>query len=328
MKFRILILATVVASTIFSSCGTEDVTLMGNWVGKAFLEGRPRGEGTSFAINDFGYFGMGKDDDGYLTDFWKYDPAKDAWSQVADFPGTPRAYNISVSNGKKGFVGLGYDGDNDLADFWEYDAAGNSWKQIKDFEGGARRYAAAFAIGSDIYVGTGLAEDGTIYTNDFYKFDGANWSKTTTLSGEKRRNANAIGFNGKGYIISGYHNYSLADFWEYDPTTQIWTKLTSLTDEDYGSTEIPRWNAATFVANDKIFLVGGTTGSTLTTIFEWDPTTITWTQKTGIEYGNGREGVGSFVLNGNGYIVGGHSGASYFDYCTMFQPDAEKDTDD
>lgn len=328
MKFKILILATVVIPTIFTSCNDSDVTLMGNWVEKAFFEGRQRADGASFAIGNFGYFGMGKDDDGYLTDFWKYDPSINAWSQVADFPGTARSYNVSVGNGSKGYVGLGYDGNNDLADFWEYDGASNNWNKIADFEGGARRYATAFAIGSDIYVGTGTMDDDKVYTNDFYKYDGSSWSKITTLSGEKRRKANAVSLNGIGYVISGYHNSTLSDFWSYDPSTQVWTKLTSLTDADTGNSEIPRYNASTFAVNGKLYIVAGSTGTTLSSIFEWDPTDATWTQKTSIETGINREGAGSFVINDNAYIVGGRSGSSYRDDCYMFEPDAEKNTDD
>lgn len=327
MKFKILIIAAVVLSTIITSCKTDEVTLTGNWIEKAFFDGRQRADGTSFAIDGFGFWGMGKDDDGYLTDFWKYDPVQNAWSQVADFPGTPRAYNVSIGNGAKGFVGLGYDGSNDLADFWEYNASTNSWNQIVDFGGGQRRYATAFAIGTDIYVGTGTQENDKVFTNDFWKYDGNNWTKTTSLSGEKRRKANAISLDGKGYVVSGFHNTTLADFWSYDPTTQAWTKLKSLTDADYGNTSIPRVNASMFAVDGKIYITGGNGGTALASIFEWDPTTVTWVEKTSIESGS-REGAGSFVLNGKGYIVGGRSGSSYRDDLNLFEPNAEKNDQD
>jgi N-acetylneuraminic acid mutarotase len=270
---------------------------------------------------------MGKDDDAYLTDFWKYDPVKNAWSQVADFPGAARAHNVSIGNGSKGFVGLGYDGDNDLSDFWEYDAGSDSWKQIDDFGGGERRYATAFAIDKNIYVGTGTQEDDKLFTNDFWKFDGNNWSKINSLSGEKRRLANAGSLNGKGYVFSGLHNSIIQDFWSYDPSTDVWTKLDDLNDEDTGNTEIARCNASTFSVDDKLYVVGGNSSAAVSTIFEWDPTTEIWTQKTSIE-ATKREGAGSFILAGNAYIVGGRSGSSYLDDCYMFEPNEEKNSDD
>lgn len=329
MKFNILIIAIVVFTTFFTSCKKDDAEPIGNWVEKAFYEGYARANGSSFAIDNYGYWGMGKDADDFLLDFWKYDPVKNSWTQVADFPGTPRAYNVSIGNGKNGFVGLGYDGDNDLSDFWIYDAANNKWDELPEFGGGERRYATAFAINNDIYVGTGTKESNKVYTNDFWKFDGSNWAKITTLSGEKRRSANAIGYDGKGYLLSGYHNNStLQDFWSYDPSANTWTKLTNLNNEDTGASDIARQNACTYAIDGKIYLVAGNiSGVSTSTVYEYDLGTTEWITKTTLESSQ-RESAGSFILNDNAYIVGGRSGSSYMDDCYMFQPGIEKNSDD
>lgn len=329
MKFKTLTIIAVALATIFASCNEDEVSLIGNWVQQSYYEGYARAEGSSFAIDNNGYFGMGRDDDGYLSDFWKFDPTKGAWTQAADFPGTPRAHNVSISNGKKGYVGLGYDGTNDLADFWQYDAGTNAWTQIPDFAGGERRYATAFAIGDNIYVGTGTQEKDKVFTNDFYKYDGTSWTKITSLSGEKRSKSNAVGFNGKGYVISGFRNTVLQDFWSYDPASDSWTRLTNLNDEEKGNTSIARQNATVFGANGKIYITGGNQGTPLTTAttFEWDPSKDEWKQKTDFE-GGAREGAGVFVLNDQGYIVGGRTVNSYKDDTYVFYPDADKITND
>lgn len=330
MKLRNLIIVTILLSVVFSSCDEDDVTVIGNWVTKAWYEGYPRANGVSFEIKDFGYWGLGRDDDGYLTDFWKYDPDKNAWSEVKSFPGTPRAFNFSVSNSSKGFMGLGYDGNNDLEDFWEYNPETNEWNQLENFPGGTRRYPAAFAIGDDVFVGSGSQDNDKKFTNDFFKFSNGQWSKITALSGEKRRSANAIGFNGKGYLISGYRTSLLQDFWEYDPAADIWTQLAKLNDEDNGgNSAIARYNASLFASESKLYLVGGNaTGASLKTIFEWDPTSKVWTQKTDIEAGVSREGAGAFMLKGYGYVVGGRSGTRYLDDLYKFEPSVEKNLDD
>lgn len=327
MKFRSFLIISVVLSAFLISCNSEEEEI-GNWVEKAVFEGYARGEGTSFAIDGKGFFGMGKDIDANLSDFWRFDPVTNAWSPAASFPGKARAYNVSISNGVNGYVGLGYDGDNDLADFWEYNAAKNEWNQIADFPGGARRYSTAFAIGTDIYVGTGNSNNDKVFHNDFYKYSNGTWTKITSLSGEKRRKANSIGFNGKGYILSGYHNGILTDFWSYDPATDSWTKMTSLTDEDYGNSDVPRQNANIFVTEGKLFVANGnaSTGAT-NTVFEWDPATSVWTKKTSFE-GNNREGAGCFVINDKAYIVGGHNGSAYYDECLLFEPSQELDSED
>jgi len=332
MKFKILIILSFVISAFFTSCNTSDVTVIGNWVSKGYLESKPRSDGSSFAINNFGYWGMGKDDDNYLSDFWKYDPEKNSWSEVAPFPSTakPRAYNISISNGVKGYVGLGYDGDKDLADFWEYDPANDTWKQLPDFPGGARRMATAFAIGTDIYVGTGYDGENKLYLNDFYKFSNGTWTKITALTGEKRYSACAVGLSGKGYLLGGYHSGLLQDFWTYDPATDAWSPQFKLSDTDNGGdAAVARYDASIFVSQSKIYIVGGSSsGSSLATCYEWDPATLEWTEKTSIESGISREGAGCFVLNDYGYIVGGRNGSRPLDDIYKFEPSIEKDTDD
>lgn len=330
MKFKILIILSFVLSIFISSCSKSDVTVIGNWAFKGYLESVGRSEGTSFAIKDFGYWGMGTyDSEHFLTDFWKYDPTKNTWSIADSFPGTPRAYNISISNGVKGYVGLGYDGNKDLNDFWEYDPSTDKWTKLPDFPGIARRKATAFAIGTDIFVGTGYDSKNKIYLNDFYKFSNGGWTKITSLTGEKRHSTSSIGFKGKGYIVSGFHNTSLNDFWEYDPTTNLWTQLSKLSDIDNGgNATLPRWNASIFASESMIYLVGGTSsGTPLASCFEWNPTSKVWTEKTGIET-SAREGAGCFVINNSGYLIGGRSGGLYLDDCIVFQPTSEKDSND
>jgi N-acetylneuraminic acid mutarotase len=330
MKFKILIILSFVLSAFFTSCSSSDVTVIGNWVYKGHMESVARADGSSFAINNLGYYGMGFDGDYYLSDFWKYNPTTNVWSEVAKFPGTPRAYNISISNGVKGYVGLGYDGDVDLTDFWEYDPTTNTWDSLPPFPGGPRRMATAFAIGTDIYVGTGYNGDTKTYFNDIYKFSNGEWTKVSGFTGDKRYGAQSIGFNGKGYLISGNHSGLLYDFWEFDPSTGVWTEQYKLSDTDNGgNTAIARYNASAFVSESKIYLVGGTVnGSSLATCFEWDPTTLEWTEKTEIENSGSREGAGCFVLEDYGYLVGGRKSSLYLDDCWKFEPSIEKDTDD
>ncbi len=331
MKFRNLLILTVLTS-LFIACDEEDTeyTEIGNWVKKSYFAGFPRSEGTSFSINGIGYFGMGREDDGYLSDFWKYDPVNDSWSQVKAFPGTPRAYGVSATDGTKGYCGLGYEGKKDLSDFWEYDPATNEWNQIADFPGGARRWSTAFNIGTDIFIGTGYNQDSKQYFNDFYKLSNNTWTQIANFKGEKRRSANSVGYQGKGYLLSGYRNTVLQDFWIYDPVTDTWDDQEELNDIDNGGDNaVARYNATIAFSESKLYLIGGTTtGAALATVYEWDPISADWNQKTSIESNVTREGAGSFVINDVIYIVGGRNGTNFLEDCYLFQPSLEKDTDD
>jgi N-acetylneuraminic acid mutarotase len=328
MKFKILIVLSFVLTVLFTSCN-DDTTVMGNWVTESYFTGWARANGTCFSFDSICFWGMGKNDDVYLSSFFKYNVNKDSWSEVSSFPGTLRAYNISIATSSKGYVGLGYDGDNDLKDFWEYDPIADTWTQIGDFPGGARRYASAFAIGDDIYVGLGTMDNNEQYMNDFYKFSNGKWSKIRPLKGEKRCWANVVTLKGKAYVISGYHSGALRDFWEYDPTTDNWRQLDDVNDENTGNSAVARYDACTFVSGGNIYLAGGiSSGSSLSSVFEWNSIDSIWTEKTSIETGVSRQGAGCFVIDNTGYIIGGRSGSNYLDDLYKFEPWIEKDTDD
>ncbi|HNW50618.1 MAG TPA: kelch repeat-containing protein [Prolixibacteraceae bacterium] len=330
MKFKVLTTLAIFVAVVFTSC-TDDTTAIGNWVKIGNFQGKSRAYGASFTINNQGYFGLGKDDDDYFSDFWKLNTEKNSWNRVADFPGIPRSFCVSVSTSKKGYVGLGYDGDNDLSDFYEYDPETDSWTKIADFPGGPRRYATGFAIGDDIYVGTGTSEKDKVYWNDFYKYSNGSWSEISPLPDQKRKGSTVVTYKGCAYLIGGYHNGLVDDFWKYDPQQDKWEPLEDLTKEDYGNSSVPRWMAVSFASEGSIYLASGITssGASLSSIYEWNDTDSVWTEKTNIESNVTRQGAGGFVIDNCGYIIGGcNGGDNYFDDYYKFEPLVEKNTDD
>jgi N-acetylneuraminic acid mutarotase len=92
---------------------------------------------------------------GLHRDMWKYDTAKNAWTQIANFGGPSRIGAVGFSIGGKGYVGTGQDSTKPLGcckyttgmcrDFWEYDTAANTWTQKAQFGGSGRYYAVAFS---------------------------------------------------------------------------------------------------------------------------------------------------------------------------------------
>lgn len=79
---------------------------------------------SSFSLNDFGYLlgGQQSQNDGYLKDFWRFDPNNNSWTRLDDFPGTARSKATVFTIGNKAYYGFGNTntslGSND---FWEYD---------------------------------------------------------------------------------------------------------------------------------------------------------------------------------------------------------------
>ena len=167
-KFRLL--ASSVLLLILSSCNDEisDGDEDGNWVKVSDYEGDTRTGAVSFVIGDFAYVGLGTDGDDYFTDFWRYDPSRNFWEEIAPFPGIGRISAVAFATDGNGYVGTGFNEDletEELGDFWKYDPTSDEWTEIAPFGGSERYSAVAFSVNGQGYVGTGY--DGS-FLKDFW----------------------------------------------------------------------------------------------------------------------------------------------------------------
>lgn len=316
---------------LFSGCKSSDDSsdeYIGNWKEFSDFEGVPRSDAVAFTIGGKAYVGTGYDGSNRLKDFWEYDPQLNNWTRKADFPGAARNGAVGFGTDTKGYIGTGFDGVNKLKDFWEYDPATNTWVQISDFGGTARYGALAFSINNKGYVGTG--DDGN-FLKDLWEYDPSTsqWIQKTSLAGAKRRDAVAFIIDGKGYICTGINNGNYEnDFWEYNPATNEWNRkrsIADLSDEDYDNkyTSIIGINKVAVSVNGKGYLATGGTGSAGTEVWEYDPTTDLWLQKTSLEATGRIEAVG-FSLGNLGYITTGRNSGYYFDDMWGFEPNSEQ----
>ncbi|MCZ4694256.1 galactose oxidase [Ancylomarina euxinus] len=108
-----------------------------------------------------------------------------------------------------------------------------NWKKSSEYSGSGRGGAVSFTIGDDVYVGLGYSNGD--YFSSFYKFNTAsdNWTSATALpvpGAVLRREAVAFSVDGKGYIGLGVDedNNRLSDFWEFNPTTNQWSKVVDM----------------------------------------------------------------------------------------------------
>ncbi len=332
---------TIVLGLFFLlACSKSNVSPLGNWVKKSDFEGLPRGAAVSFVINNMAYLGLGYNSDltisntdfdinGFLKDFWRYDPSMDRWYRIANFPGNARNAAVAFSVNGKGYVGTGYDGNNKLKDFWEYDPTSNTWTQKDDFIGGGRYSAVGFSLNNFGYVGTGYGDD-LVDKVDFYRFDptaaaGSQWVKVQSI-GSKRRSATAFTYNNKAYVCSGFNNgVFLTDMWEYDPTADNWTKKVAL--DSNSAWTIVRQNASSFVMGDKGYVFLGEKSAALSDVWEYNFVADTWTQKTNFE-GAARTNAVAFVVSGKGIVATGQSASYYLDDVYEFQPFAAYNKND
>ena len=326
MNFKNSIYKVLLLTCIILGCSTDEESLIGNWIERSDFDGIPRNNAIHFVIDNKAYVGLGYNfnDDEYLTDLWSYDPTLNSWQRVADFPAAGRTSAVAFAVNGKGYVGTGYDGNDDLKDFWEYDPVSNSWTQKADFAGTARRGAVGFALGTLGYIGTG--NDGNDL-KDFWQYDSMTdtWEQIISLGGDKRENAFAFVLNGRAYVGGGRSNGVFEDdFWEYDPTIANWIRKEDLDTDDYN---ISREGAVAFVINGRGFMGTGSTGAALRDIWEYDPVSDIWDEKTEFEGVPRTEAIG-FAIGSLGYICTGRNSNERYDDLWEFDPEAEFDDED
>jgi N-acetylneuraminic acid mutarotase len=336
MNLKKTIPVALMLSVVITSCTKETTTtdILGNWQRRSDFEGIARSEGVSFVIGDKAYVGTGYDGTVRLSDLWEYDPVQNFWMQKASLPGVARSSAVGFAMDGKGYIGTGYDGINKLKDFWQYDPTSNSWLQKTDFNGSARYDAIGFSISDKGYIGTGY--DGN-YLKDLWQYDATAdlWTQQISMGGSKRTAATVFVYDNKAYVCTGNNNgttTSVNDLWVYDPAAAtVWTekrKISNVSDDDYDDAyAIERYNAVSFVMNDKAYVTTGENGSLLGTTWEYDFATDTWTQKTAYE-GVARTGATGFSVSNRGYILTGRTSSEQFDDIMEFLPTAaEVDND-
>lgn len=135
----------------------------------------------------------------------------------------------------------------------------------------------------------------------------AQWTTRANFPGTARAKATSFAINDKIYVLGGITNSSLilADFWEYDITTNTWTQKPNFPGPE-------RYGAVSFVlGNTGYIATGGNDNGHLDDMWQYDPATSQWIQRTGLpasqaQHENQRAEAYSFVINNKAYIGGGN----------------------
>lgn len=91
--------------------------IMNTTVNKKLFTGAGREKATGFVLNNAIFIGNGNTTTNYYTDFWKYNPSSDTWSQQDTWPGT-NGSNFSINSFSQGNTGFLVKGS--LYDCWQF----------------------------------------------------------------------------------------------------------------------------------------------------------------------------------------------------------------
>jgi len=232
----------------------------------------------AFSIGSMGYIGAGTAQAGggdlfARTDFLQYNPQTDTWSRKAILPESiTEAVGFSING--KGYIGVGkletiIFNDESRPEYfysptkslYEYSPESDCWVKKADFPGVSRVRAVAFAIGNKAYLGTGAA-----------------------------------------YLGTGLQDQTdgLKDFWEYDPSTNRWTRKADFPGEG-------RLNAVGFSIGNKGYIGTGQSavfGSRQKDVWEYEPLSNSWKRIDDFPGGE-RTQMTYFSTGTKGYVAGG-----------------------
>jgi N-acetylneuraminic acid mutarotase len=291
---------------------------LGQWTKKADFPGVGLAAGIGAATNNKGYIGFGVNDDLIQLDnyFYEYDPTANTWTKKADFPGSGRPFGSFACNNKIYIVRAG----SDEKETWEYNPADNRWTRKASFPGSTDFYIGViFSIGNKGYMGLGIDTlGGTTSTKQFWQYDAVvdTWTKKADYPGKGKANFFQFGTDDKGYVgyigISAIFGGSENDFWEYNPSNNLWTKKS-----DYPGHKSD-YQATSFAISGKgyVALPSSSPTAIYKEVWQYDPSSDKWVPKTSFP-GAFRNIPVTFTIGNKAYLGTGTS----FNYASPFFKD-------
>ena len=152
---------------------------MGSWIQRVSLGGTKRSGAVAFVYNNKAYVVTGINNGTTVTDFWMYDPATAAWTQLRDISNTSsdtydddysdigRSNAVGFVIGSKAYITVGESGSYQKKT-WEYDFASDLWTRKTSYERSERTGAVSFSVKGRGFVACG--RNSTYYFDDIDEF--------------------------------------------------------------------------------------------------------------------------------------------------------------
>lgn len=280
------------------------------WQQKASLPDTSFGRhhAVTFSIGGYGYMlGGSSTQSAYMSDFYRYDPAADAWSQLPPFPGPPRSYSYAVVYNNKAYMGFGFGPTSDLSDLWEFDPVTNAWTEKAVCPGDGRGHPAFLEAGGKIYVGLGGSATGNL--NDFWAYDIATdvWEQIADFPSHRRHHPFYFSIGDFPYAGFGHGSNPVAgttiynDLYRYNPQTKAWEQMNDFPGEQRVAGTQFSYNGKGYVLSgegkDHFYLETGE-------FWEFDPIADAWTELPPMP-GSGRWAPASFIIGNTVYAGSG-----------------------
>jgi N-acetylneuraminic acid mutarotase len=270
------------------SATTQDpfVLVRGHWRRKADFPGGIGMDGTGFTIAGKTYQVLPG-----TNEMWAYDPATNRWARraacpVGNVPLTSRTGELlSFTLNSFGYVGVYINQyPIDEIQFYRYDPAADTWSRIAAVPHIDAHHGTVFGLGNKGYL-----VDTDPYTKGVLEYDPQTnaWTRKGAFPGPGRYVSTSFSIGTKGYLGGGQTGGAglLTDFWEYESTTDTWTRKADLPDTNYEPNG--------FTANNQGFMIGGSNA-----VYVYSQATNTWAREADFR---GRTHTGKVSVGGGNY---------------------------
>lgn len=197
-------------------------------------------------------------------------------------------------------------------ELYEYTPSNDQW-QVKGSlpkNVATRSGGVSFTINNKAYVGLGAEnfnQVGSVFLNDLWEYDAANnsWIQKASLPSDGRASAAFFVAGGKAYVIGGrwftssLQNKYSNEVWEYDPSSDKWTKKADFPEGDIALA------AATGVSGKGYILGGsiksGSSSDNVKNVYEYNPASDKWTKKASTPEATGATAGMAFTVDNIAY---------------------------
>ena len=266
---------------------TENFTITPTWTTLGKVPFAARANAVNVVIENYGYIGLGQSrwwGEDLQSDWWRYNPNNNSWSELRSYPGELHSRYINFSVKGKCYIGHVSNIDGVYVDLWQYDPQLNNWiKKASLNEQGLSNleYASVF-VHKDLAYFMDLRKQGKMYKYDaklnkwfdidipiFYESNRYNYKPFSLVLNERIY-----------WFFSSrplYGSTSTINVIEYVPSSNKWNEIIS-----FSNNGLFRNHAMSFKVNDMAFFGGGrhfaTANPSSKYFWKFDPVALTLTK--------------------------------------------------
>lgn len=175
---------------------------------------------------------------GLLNDVWKYNISSQTWTMLASAPGPPKQDGTSAFYDGNGNIIIfgGYDGELMIKDMWKYSISNQTWTKLSSSLPFGRECHISIYDGNGGIIIFGGADDNGLL-NDMWRYDITlqTWTRivnTDPIPSARWGHCGVYDMSGKIIMFGGqtstdyrYMEFFQNDLWEYNISSQKWTKI-------------------------------------------------------------------------------------------------------